>query len=89
MLENPFKYPDKPPEWIVSKKQQQRRKYREKKLGRPLGEWGGKRAGAGRPRQKTKEFFQLKINNIQRLNLEEMGDGDLTKGIQKLIDMHV
>lgn len=89
MLENPFKYSDEPPEWLVNKKRMQRRKRREKKLGRPIGEWGGSRPGAGRPRLKTKQTFDLSINNIQRLLLEEIGGGDLTRGIQRLIDKHV
>lgn len=59
------------------------------KLGREVGEWGGKRPGAGRPKEKSEESFKLNLNNIQKLNLREMGNGNLEAGIQRLIDKHV
>lgn len=88
-IENPFKYPEGTPEWIVDKKRQKRRDKRAAKLGREVGEWGGKRPGAGRPKEKSEESFKLNLNNIQKLNLREMGNGNLEAGIQRLIDKYV
>lgn len=54
--------------------------------------WGGKRAGAGRPRKhlvQPKPGLDLQLNSIQKKMLEEMGEGDLLRGIQKLIDLHL
>jgi hypothetical protein len=87
-IESPFNYPEGP-DWLIDKKRQKRRDKRAAKLGRPVGEWGGKRQGAGRPREKTPETFKLQLNNVQRLNLEELGNGNITLGIQKLIDKYV
>jgi hypothetical protein len=87
-IESPFNYPEGP-DWLIDKKRQKRRDKRAAKLGRPVGEWGGKRQGAGRPREKTPETFRLQLNNVQRLNLEELGNGVITNGIQKLIDKYV
>ena len=87
-IESPFNYPEGP-DWLIDKKRQKRREKRAAKLGRPVGEWGGKRQGAGRPREKTPETFKLQLNNVQRLNLEELGNGNITLGIQKLIDKYV
>ena len=87
-IENPFVYPNGP-EWLIDKKRQKRREKRAAKLGRPVGEWGGKRQGAGRPKEKIPETFRLHLNNVQRLNLEELGNGVIANGIQKLIDKYV
>jgi hypothetical protein len=87
-IESPFNYPEGP-DWLIDKKRQKRRDKRAAKLGREVGEWGGKRQGAGRPREKTPETFKLQLNNVQRLNLEELGNGNITLGIQKLIDKYV
>ena len=51
--------------------------------------WGGKRKGAGRPKQYTRLTIVVKFNKIKRLNLEELGEGDVEKGVQALIDKHV
>ena len=59
--------------------------------------WGGKRAGAGRPKgykpppreRPEEEKIKLNLNPVQRKTLEEMGQGSLSKGIQKLIDEHL
>lgn len=88
-IENPFKYPEGTPDWIKEKKRQYRRDWWAKKLGREIGEWGGKREGAGRPKSKSQENFSLNLNNIQRMNLKEIGDGSIERGIQRLIDKHV
>jgi len=54
----------------------------------PIKPWGGARPGAGRPR--TKEpVVNLRLNNIQRLSLKELGNGDIQAGVQALIDKHL
>ena len=89
-FEDPFKYSDAPPEWLVDLKRQKARARREKKLGRPVGTWGGRRPGAGtKKRKEKKEPFDLKLNSIQRMNLMEMGEGSLEKGIQAMIDKYL
>jgi hypothetical protein len=56
---------------------------------------GGKRKGAGRPSTKKEETpkegltIVVKLNNIQTLSLKELGDGDIEKGVQALIDKHL
>ena len=56
---------------------------------------GGKRKGSGRPstqiQQPVKQGLTvtLKMNNIQTLNLKELGDGDIERGIEKLIELHM
>jgi hypothetical protein len=58
-----------------------------KKLGRTVGTWGGKRKGAGKPRQLTyNTVAKLELNSVQKKMLAEMGDGNIDKGIQKLIN---
>ena len=88
--DDPFDYPDKPPEWFLELARAKRRSKRSAKLGRPIGKWGGYRPGAGRPKtKKEEEPFSLKLNTLQKKTLLEMGDGDLNKGIQALIDQHL
>lgn len=54
----------------------------------PVKPWGGARPGAGRPR--TREpVTNLRLNNIQRLSLKEMGNGDIQAGVQALIDKYL
>jgi hypothetical protein len=58
-----------------------------KKLGRTVGTWGGKRKGAGKPRTLTyNTVAKLELNPVQKKILTEMGDGDINKGIEKLIN---
>ena len=58
-----------------------------KKLGRTVGTWGGKRKGAGKPRTLTyNTVAKLELNSVQKKVLTEMGDGDINKGIEKLIN---
>jgi hypothetical protein len=67
--------------------EQRRKDALSQKLGRPIGTWGGKRKGAGKPRQLTyNTVAKLELNTIQKKMLKEMGDGDLDKGIEKLIN---
>jgi len=54
----------------------------------PRKQWGGARPGAGRPREKS-PVVDLRLNNIQRLSLLELGDGDIQAGVQALIDKHL
>lgn len=72
-LSNYRKY-NKPPEWVAAT------------IHGPKKPWGGRRKGAGRPR--TRDYthvVKVNLNNIQVLSLQEMGDGDIAKGIEKLI----
>ena len=58
-----------------------------KKLGRTVGTWGGKCKGAGKPRQLTyNTVAKLELNSVQKKMLAEMGDGNIDKGIEKLIN---
>jgi len=83
-------FDDLPPEvlervWSVMEKN--RKEALSKKLGRPVLDWGGKRKGAGRPRQliyRTK--VELNLNAVQKKVLAEMGEGSIEKGIEKLIN---
>jgi hypothetical protein len=52
-----------------------------------VGTWGGKRKGAGKPRQLTyNTVAKLELNSVQKKMLAEMGDGSIDKGIEKLIN---
>ena len=48
--------------------------------------WGGKRKGAGRPKTKFGMNVLINPNPIQLKLLIEYGDGDLEKGLMKLIN---
>ena len=48
--------------------------------------WGGKRKGAGRPKEKIGMGVMIDPNPIQVKLLMEYGDGDLNKGLMKLIN---
>jgi len=65
-----------------------------KRLSKSNGKpWGGARQGAGRPRKRVTPLEGLtivvKLNNIQNISLREMGNGDLSAGVQKLIDQYL
>jgi hypothetical protein len=69
---------------------EERRRIR-KLLGNPTN-WGGKRPGAGRPiviKAVQGLLVSVSLNRIQMMSLKEMGEGDINKGIQKIIDQHV
>lgn len=88
MIENPFVYDD--PNWVPQKKAEKslkRRLARQAKLGRPVGEHGGQRPGAGRKR-KAEHTVTIRLNSIQQKMLEQDGSGKLSYGIQKLINKH-
>ena len=90
-IEDPFHY--EKPEWLVLKQREHNRQLREKRLGRPIGTWGGKRQGAGL-KKKTEEpkytnLVALTLNSIQKQVLIEMGNGDLDAGVQTLINQHI
>jgi len=56
----------------------------------PKKPWGGYRPGSGRKRSKPVEnLINIKLNSIQKMMLQEMGDGDLDIGVQVLIDKHL
>lgn len=79
------------PEWrlqqIYDQMVEEKRRNREKKLGRPVLSWGGKRPGAGRKKQiRSVVNFSLELNKVQQKVLAEMGEGSIDKGILKLIN---
>jgi hypothetical protein len=90
-IDDPYHY--EKPEWLILKQREHRRQLREKRLGRPIGTWGGKRPGAGIKKKieepKYTNLIALTLNNIQKQVLIEMGNGDLDAGIQNLINQHV
>jgi hypothetical protein len=67
--------------------EKRRKEEMSKKLGRTVGTWGGKRKGAGKPRTLTyNTVAKIELNPVQKKILTEMGDGDINKGIEKLIN---
>ena len=86
-LEDPFVY--EKPEFIKQIEREKRRAARAKRLGRPIGTWGGRRKGAGtkKKRDYTHEV-RLNLNRIQVQILEGMGNGSIRDGIQALINEH-
>lgn len=63
------------------------RRYKEKKQGKPFGQHGGARPGAGRPRKES-HTITIKINRIQLAVLTEEGWGKLSDGIERLINKY-
>jgi len=56
----------------------------------PKKPWGGARLGAGRPRKRPVGVaFNVRLNGLQRLLLEEMGNGNVEDGLQALVDKHL
>ena len=54
--------------------------------------WGGYRIRAGRPPKKRSLeglTIALKLNTIQELSLKEMGNGDIQRGVQALVDKYL
>ena len=92
-IDDPFNYPEpfKPPV-AEDKKEELREKRRQKraeKLGRPIGKHGGYRKGAGRPRQREwSHRVYINVDNIQVKLLEDLGDGDIHNGVQKLVERY-
>ena len=93
IIDDPFDYPEpfKPsrtPEKLEIKAEK-RRAYRAKRLGRPIGKHGGYRKGAGRKRIKpyTHKAF-ITLDSIQLKLIEDLGQGDLNKGIQQLVEKY-
>jgi len=79
------------PEWrleqIYADMVKKRRDAQSKKLGRELLTWGGKRNGAGRPKERTTtKEFGFDLTELQKKILSEMGEGSIHAGIQKLIN---
>lgn len=91
-LDDPFEYPE-PFKYTEEKRQslaEKRREYRAKKLGRPIGKHGGYRKGSGR--KKTRPWtheVKLELQSIQVQLIKDMGQGDLDKGVQLLIEKYV
>ena len=94
VFDDPFNYPApfKPPktEEQIEDLREKRRAYRAKKLGRPIGKHGGYRKGAGRPRVRewTHKVY-LELDRIQVKLLEDIGGGDIHKGVQSLIERNL
>jgi len=56
----------------------------------PKKPWGGARLGAGRPRiRPIGTAFNVNLNGLQRLSLEEMGNGNVEDGLQALVDKYL
>jgi hypothetical protein len=84
-LEDPFDY--QKPMWLVLEEREKRRAARSKRLGRPIGTWGGNRKGAGERYKKPYDSkVYIKHTRIQHSLLLDLGNGDLNAGVQKLID---
>jgi hypothetical protein len=84
-LEDPFDY--QKPKWLVLEEREKRRAARAKRLGRPIGTWGGNRKGAGERYKKPYDSkVYIKHTRIQHSLLLDLGNGDLNAGVQKLID---
>lgn len=94
-FDDPFSdYPEpfKPPITEDKKEEirEKRRQYRAKKLGRPIGKHGGYRKGAGRPRTRTyTNRVYVTLDRIQTKILMDLGEGNLSKGVQKMIERHI
>jgi hypothetical protein len=87
-IEDPFDYVK--PTWLVLYEREKRKKQREKRIGRPVGTWGGKREGAGLKKKKEyTHLARLNITNVQYQILSDMGKGDFEAGINKLIDEEI
>ena len=87
-MDDPFEYSK--PDWLIEIERKKRREQREKRLGRPVGTWGGKREGAGKrkPKDHTHEA-RINLTSIQYQILLEMGNGDWENGLNKLINEHI
>lgn len=84
-FEDPFVY--EKPDWLKEIQREKRRAVRAKRLGRPIGKHGGYRKGAGRKRKNPYDtIVYIKHTRIQKQILLDMGNGDLSAGVQKLID---
>ncbi len=94
-IDDPFEnYPEefKPPISDDKKEEirEKRRAYRAKKLGRPIGKHGGYRKGAGRKRiREWTHRAYLNLDRIQVKLLEDLGNGDLSNGVQVLIERNL
>lgn len=87
-IEDPFVY--EKPEWLILHEREHRRKLREARTGKPVGQWGGKREGAGK--KKPREYShlaRLNITNVQQQILADMGKGDWETGLINLINEHI
>ena len=75
---------------MTEEEKDERRKIR-KMFGNPSN-WGGKRQGAGRPRSahsKREWVIKITLNPIQVMSLKELGNGEVDRGVQKIINEKV
>jgi len=87
-IEDPFVYTK--PDWLVMYEREHRRKLKEARTGKPVGQWGGKREGAGK--KKPKEYThlaRLNMTNVQCQILADMGNGDWETGLNNLINEQI
>lgn len=92
-LDDPYDYPEPFKASAQPEKKaelaEKRRAYRAKKLGRSIGKHGGYRPGAGRPRVRSYTHrIYVTLDSIQVKLLEDLGQGDVNKGIQAVIERY-
>jgi hypothetical protein len=91
MSSTTFSDPFKQPKYVSPERKaelaKKRREAREKRLGRPTGQHGGYREGAGRKRVGVYNVT-IKLTRIQYLVLMEEGKGNLHFAIQSALDKH-
>lgn len=67
--------------------ERRRKEEMSKKLGREIGTWGGEREGGfGKKIKPYNTVVKLQLNSVQQKILTEMGEGNVAKGIEKLIN---
>lgn len=67
--------------------ERRRKEEMSKKLGREIGTWGGEREGGfGKKNKPYNTVVKLQLNSVQQKILTEMGEGNVAKGIEKLIN---
>ena len=87
-MDDPFDY--KKPTWLILQEREHRKKLKEARTGKPVGQWGGKRVGAGKKKPKDyTHLARLTINNVQHQILADLGKGDWEVGLNKLIGEHI
>jgi len=87
-IENPFVY--EKPLWLILHEREHRRKLKEARTGKPVGQWGGKREGAGIKKKKEyTHLARLTMTNVQYKILADMGKGDWETGLINLINEHI
>lgn len=83
--------PEEQLEAVLKQLKLEEKQKREAKLGRKLGQWGGRRPNAGRPVERThyNVTAKLTLTPVQKKILAEMGEGSISEGLQKLISEYM